>query len=306
MGMRTYGFGVVLGVLLLPTATLASDAPPVQQASMLVSGTIGVDPHGAVTAYTLQDADKLPPAVVQLIKESVPAWRFKPGVSGGVALSASTGMSLRIVANIADAQHATISLAGEYFGCPSGMSTKRSPMICPVGQYPSYRVVNPPTYPVAAARSGIEGKVFLVLQIGADGHVLQSAVRQVDLYTKKFFPASSRALLAHAALDAASKWTFNVPTRGAAAAAGKWDVNVPVTFDLERPLQLPGDLNYVRPKHSLWRAYFSGPISPIPWVDRATKAPPGMRGDAIAGNGLFMADPRFVLLTPPTQAAPGA
>lgn len=304
MNKLTCGLGMALCVLALPTVAAAADASR-QQASMVVAGTITVDPQGDVTNYTLNDAAQLPPAVVQLIKETVPAWRFKPVMRDGVAVNASTGMSLRIVADIIDAQHATIRLAGEYFGCAAGMSAELSAKVCPAGAYLSYRAVDPPKYPVAAERSLIEGEVFLMLQIGADGHVLQSAVRQVDLYTEADIPATARSLLAHAALDAAKTWTFNIPTRGASATAGKWVVNVPVNFTLKRPLQLPGDLNYVRPPNTLWRAYIPGPVNPIPWVDDAAKGA-AVHGDAVAGNGPFLADGRFVLLTPSAKAAPGA
>lgn len=301
MKMTRRFIGLALATaMVFPVLAMATDAPHVQ-ASMLVSGTISVDPHGVVTGYTVKDADKLPSAIRQLIKDTVPAWRFQPVMHDGVAVSAATGMSLQIVADFADPEHATIRVRGEHFGCAADMSAQQSSAICPAGAYPSYRAISPPRYPIAAERARIGGEVFLMLQVGADGQVLQSAVRQVDLYIEASDPASARSLLAHAALDAAKSWTFNVPTRGAAVKAGKWVVTVPVNFEM----RLAGDPIYVRSKHSLWRTYIPGPVNPIPWVDDAAKAS-GTHGDAVAGNGPFLSDGRFVLRTPSTHAAPGA
>lgn len=295
--------GLAFGVSLIPMMGLAADTPQ-EQASMVVAGTITIDPHGAVTGYTLQDTAKLPPPVVQLIKETVPAWRFSPVMEKGVAVSASTGMSLRIVADIADAKHATISVAGESFGCAAGDSVEMSPALCPVGEEPSYREAKPPQYPFDAARMGAQGEVFLVLQVAADGHVLREAVRQVNLYVNSPDPAWCRKILANAALDAAKNWTFNAPAIGPGAGKHEWMVSVPINFTLSHhsgssdPSSSPTNA----PK---WLVYLPGPVNHIPWVDDVAKDA-AANGDAVAGSAPFIADGRFVLLKPTQRTAPGA
>lgn len=296
MGITKSGCCVLLGAMVLPTLAFASSTPP-QQASMVVSGIITVNPQGGVATYTLHDPGRLPAAVVQLIKQTVSDWRFKPVLDHGAPVTASTGMSLRVVADIADPEHATIQIDGASFGCDAGQARKLLPAACPQGAAVSYRQADPPVYPIQAARAGIEGEVFLVLQIGPDGHVVRAAPWQVDLYVRPNNPARGRQWLAQAAEDAAMQWRFNVPTQGPKASAGKWIVTVPLDFTLDRHNAM-ADLTGTQPQPPLWRAYFPGPINSIPWDAAPVSGKPAGH-DAVAGGSLFMRDSRFVLLTPP-------
>lgn len=293
MKMRMLGVGVVLCVL-APALAMATAAPQ-EEASIVVTGTITVNPQGGVAAYTLHDSAKLPPVVLQIIKQTVPAWRFEPVVENGVAVTASTGMSLRVVADVSDPQHATIRVAGENFGCAAGLASELLPAACTAGATITYRQATPPRYPVDAAGAGASGEVFLALQIGSDGHVIQAAVRQVNLYVKLSDPVEGRKLLADASLRAAKLWTFNVPSEGPAAAAGKWVVFVPVNYTLAK-VNLFSDMTGTAPKAPLWRAYIPGPIHPIPWDGESTSGA-AANADAVAGDKPFLRDGRFVLLT---------
>src|SRR5690606_24297917 len=84
----------------------------------------------------------------------------------------------------------------------------------------SSKNMNPPQYPPAAARAGIEGTVVLVIDVAATGNV-----------TDVSFETSSRNRdLDRAAMQAARRWRFNPSVVNGQKAAGR--VRVPVTFQL--------------------------------------------------------------------------
>ena len=299
MNMRTFGLAAALGILVMPALALATDAPPQRRATMVVTGTITVDPQGAIANYTLHDSGRVPPSVLNLIKRTLAAWRFKPVVANGDPVTASTGMSLRIVADISDPQHATVRVGGASFGCAAGPARKLLPAACPEGASITYRHTTPPPYPSSAARSGVSGEVFLLVQVGPDGHVIHAEARQVNLYAIVADPAEGRQVLADAAQAAAKDWTFNVPTEGPAATAGKWVVTIPINFVMDAPVDAATG---VRRRAPLWRVYIPGPIHSVPWYAPSASGTTG-NTDAVAGDSPFMSDSRFVLLTQPRDPA---
>lgn len=271
--------------LFLPALVLAAE--PHVEGSMLVTGTITVNPQGGVQGYTVRDLDKLPPAVRQIIQTTVSRWQFLPIMAGGKAVTAEAGMSLRIVADMVDRTHATIRVAGAEFGCDARPKSNL-PGECPAGTAIRYAHREPPGYPMDAARARVGGEVFLVLQIGRDGHVAQAAVRQVNLYSMTEWPAHYRKDLAEASLRAARKWQFSVPTKGPNAAKDYWVVQVPVNYTLGPCCSAP------KRRYGQWNAYIPGPVQTIPWAHNHT----GGSGDAVADNGQpFTRDSRFVLET---------
>jgi hypothetical protein len=273
--------------LFIPALGLA--AQPHVEGSMLVTGTITVNPDGGVRSYTVQELDKLPPAVRQIIQTTVSRWQFVPITAGGKAVAAEAGMSLRIVADMVDAQHATISIAGAAFGCDARPKSNL-PGECPAGTAIRYVRRQPPSYPVDALKARVGGEVFLVLQVGRDGRVAQAAVRQVNLYSMTDRAAHYRDVLAEATLRAASKWQFRVPTAGPDAAKDHWVVQVPVNYTIGFPARaITG--------YGQWNAYFPGPVQDVPWDHDGTSGASSTSGDAIANGGLFVRDTRFVLKT---------
>jgi hypothetical protein len=69
------------------------------EASMLVEGTPGITPGGTALAYSLDQAEELPPAVVQMIAKAVPRWTFKPVLVDGKPVAAKAKVHLRVVAS---------------------------------------------------------------------------------------------------------------------------------------------------------------------------------------------------------------
>ncbi|KAF1703069.1 energy transducer TonB [Pseudoxanthomonas suwonensis] len=84
----------------------------------------------------------------------------------------------------------------------------------------SSKNMNPPRYPPAAARAGIEGEVILVIDVDANGNVTNVTVEK----------SSRNRDLDRAAIEAARKWRFNPATVGGQKSAGR--VRVPVNFTL--------------------------------------------------------------------------
>ncbi|MDE2225055.1 MAG: energy transducer TonB [Xanthomonadaceae bacterium] len=274
--------------LFIPALGLAAE--PHVEGSMLVTGTITVNPQGGVQSYAVQGLDKLPLSVRQIIQTTVPGWQFVPIMADGKAVTAEAGMSLRIVADMVDAQHATIRVAGAAFGCDARPKSNL-PGECPAGTAIRYVHRQPPDYPIGALQADVGGEVFLVLQIGRDGHVSQAAVRQVNLYSRTDSPAQYRKVLANAALRAASKWQFSVPTTDPNATKDHWVVQVPVNYTLGPCCSVPAH------RYGQWNAYLPGPVQNIPWDHENTSGASRTSADAIASGGLFVRDTRFVLKT---------
>lgn len=80
--------------------------------------------------------------------------------------------------------------------------------------------MNPPRYPPAAFRAGIEGQVTLTVDVSADGAVTSVAIAKT----------SGNRDLDRAAMEAARKWRFNPAQENGVGMAGR--VSVPVTFAL--------------------------------------------------------------------------
>jgi protein TonB len=78
-----------------------------------------------------------------------------------------------------------------------------------------------PPYPLAARRLGLQGRVLLAVQVGADGVCNQVLLKR----------SSGHAVLDDAALGTVRRWRF-IPARRGDEAVASW-VDVPVTFRIE-------------------------------------------------------------------------
>ena len=282
---------VLLLMLLLPMLACASGTPI--EASMVVNGTITVNPDGSVRGYALDKENTLPSYVRQIVQKTVSGWMFVPVKTDGKAVTARTGMTLRLVADWHDKEHATIWVAGAEFGCDSWRTSREYTETCPSGSMVTEAQRTPPHYPTDAAFHGVGGEVFLVLDVGRDGRVMRAAVRKVDLYSMIPRQPKYRKVLADASLTAARKWKFHVPTVGPEADRDHWIVVVPVRYKF----QMSGTGTLLRKPRSQWTAYVPGPVNNIPWADEDEGGAAGS-GDAVAGSGVFVRDTRFELKTP--------
>ncbi|MDI9238328.1 protein tonB [Lysobacter sp. LF1] len=236
------------------------------EASMLVKGTIDIDPQGQVVEYHLEQAASLTPALLGIVDRRIRAWQFEPVLLDGRAVRARSPMQLRLVTK-KDGENYLFRIAGATFGS-----------VDKEGESPTYDgKLRPPRYPEGAVFNRVGGTVYLVLRIGRDGSVEAAVAEQVNLRSigtereMKLF----REMLADSAIYTSRRWKFNFPTRGEDADAPFVSVRVPVDFIAP---------NMTDTKPGEWQAYVPGPRQDVPWRDwdAAMESP-----DAIASGGVY-------------------
>jgi Gram-negative bacterial TonB protein C-terminal len=263
---------------LLAGAALAGDPGAVRkqvEASMVVTGSIGVTQQGTVRAYTIDHPEKLPPLIIDLIGKSVPRWTFQPVLRDGRPVVAKANMSLRLVARPTGDGKFEIAVRSAYFGDDShGIRQDKS---------------TPPRYPKQAIRGRVEGTVYLALRVDREGNVADVAAQQVNLRVVAGDNEMKRwrDVFAKATVDAARAWTFT-PAEASDHALYR-DVRVPVSYELsEGPIAK-------KPVYGQWETYVPGPQEPVPWSDTDRMLTGGV--DALPGDGVYGA-PSLSLLTP--------
>ena len=245
------------------------------EVTMLLTGTIDIEPGGSVSSYALDDRAKVPDYVQSMVDREIPAWRFEPTLRDGLAVPVRSPMNLRVVARPVEGDSFQLSIAGVSFGKYSDDAT----------DYVTRGRLRPPSYPVEAEMAGGKGTVYLVLRINREGRAEDMFVEQVNLTTlgTEAQMATVREVLSKAATDAAWKWTYHPPTTGEHVDDDYWAVRVPVEFRLydDKPAA-----------YGRWEAYLPGPRATAAW------AQDGVSPDAIAGGGLHPVGSGPKLLTP--------
>lgn len=266
----------LLGAMALASSTTAFAATSTAlvrksvEMSMLVTGTIDIGADGSVIKYSLDQPDKLPPAVKALAEQGVPSWRFEPVMVDGEVVSARAKMGLRVVANKQDNGNYTVGIRSTSFGDEGGAK----------GETVTAVKMAPPRYPEAAYMSGVQGTVYLILKIGRNGKVEDLQSQQVNLRVLGNASQMQRArdLLARAATTGAKGWTFAPPTKGAAVAEPFWSLRVPVNFELLDA----GETKSKAEAYGGWQAYVPGPHTEASWTnDEEAKTSP----DALVADG---------------------
>lgn len=105
-----------MGALSCAMPALAGTPPPQAEASMLLAGSITIDPQGAVQSYIVDKQASLSAPIRQLLSRNVSLWRFEPVIDHGHAAAAKAAMHLRIVATSTDKDHYALRIAGQWFG----------------------------------------------------------------------------------------------------------------------------------------------------------------------------------------------
>lgn len=212
-------------------------------------------------------------------------------------------MSLRVVAYQTKPGHYVATIDGAVFGDDAAESTESSEGVH--RGWLTYNHAPPPQYPMDLAQNGVSGMAYVVVKVNRQGRVAQAAVWQVDLrgLADETQLERWRRELGQASLKAVRNWTFNIPNTGKGAAQKQWFVTIPVNYVLKVYGEPDGTVG--NPRYGQWDAYVPGPIQPIPWAkDDATRTASNDSPDAVPDNGKpFVADTRFVLLTPIGNAA---
>lgn len=237
------------------------------EASMLITGTIGIAPDGMVSDAVLDSPEKIPPGVVDMVQEQVRDWRFEPIVIDGKAVHAQTKMSVRIASKKLDGDRLTVGIRSAVFGDP-----EKEPKELRV----TSKVMNPPRYPVDAAKSGVSGTAYLLLRIGRDGRVEDAVAEQVNLrvVATEGVMARWRRVLGNAATNNAKNWQFVPPTEGDKADEPYWVLRTTVDFFLMDSL----------PQYGQWQLYVPGPREVPEWGREEF----GTGSDALADGGVYM------------------
>jgi hypothetical protein len=280
MHMKRWIAGLLCAVVsCVALASGWSDVRKSAQASMLVTGWIEVMPDGSVHDYTIDRQEKIPPAVLELIHNNVPAWKFK--VDGKEAVIERASMNLRIVAKQVDEQHDSIAIASAFFGDGHGLGS----------DHVSYKNKIIPTYPTQAVNARVDGTVYVLVRINRQGAVEDAAAEQVNLgeYGTENEMRHYRKVLADAALGAIRQWTFNLPTTGAHVSDSHWDIRIPVAFNLHEFGKPEPDM------YGKWEGYIPGPRTPIPWLQTPAASTQG--SDAIPAGSISQADEHLRLTT---------
>lgn len=267
--------------LLLAGTAFASDddASHRIEASMVVTGWVQVAPDGSVIRYTLDQQDKLPAPVVEVLGKTVPGWKFHPILVDGKPVVADAKLSLRVVAVPLGNDQYRLRVDGATFGDKSSTGSVH------------YKVQKPPQYPRVALRARTGAIVYLALEVDRSGKVEQAIAQQVDLRAKgnEVTMHLLRDAFATASVDAVKAWTFTIPESGPEATQDHWTVRIPINFNIR-------DSDSARPRYGQWTSYVPGPVQSTPWEQ--DQVADGNNADAIPGDGVFTPDKRFALLTP--------
>jgi len=246
-----------LGCLVfLGWSTLAWSASPERpSASMVVTGVLDINPDGSVRGYTVDQPAKLPSVVLDVLKQTVPGWRFQVDIARPAIARAR--MSVRVVATPVGKTGFSIRVEGVDFNDDGT---------------PAAETINPrdtpnPAYPQEAIKARTAVTVYVLLRVGRDGKVAEAGAEQVN-FTLACPPDEREGLtkvFVRATLMTLRRWTFDVPTKGPYVHAAYWDVRVPVIFSL---LEAGGRVEPT--KYGSWEAYLPGPRRPLAWVTDQT------------------------------------
>lgn len=254
---------------------------------MLIRGTIAVAPDGSVAKFSIEQDDKLPPAVREMLAKAIPAWKFAPVAVGSAQGEAQAPMGLRVVAQPVGKGSYKIGVVSAWFGQVAGNPAETI----------SFRHEVAPGFPMNAARAGVTGTVYALVQIGPDGKVLDAVAAQVDLriLASDEQLAAWRKVFADYTVDALRKDSFNVPSSGPQAGKPYWVAGVQVSYYLLGSY-VPASAR--EPLYGHWQTYVPGPLHKPAWVQDPQLA---SSANAMPAGGIRVASTQLHLLTPLTM-----
>lgn len=293
MGIRIIQ-GVIAGIVLLASGFAGARGPAAVrkqvEASMLVTGSIQVDGEGKVAGFSLDQKEKIPVGVVNMLDKALPTWRFEPVLVAGRPADVTTDMSVRLVAKKLDDGDYSVSIRSAGFGDHADRNPK---MVKSEGkskvESSCTASLRAPRYPDIAARSGVASSVYLLLKTDRDGRVLDVIAEQVNLkvVADEHSMARWRKIFTDASLAQARKWCIPPSGEKQADAGAYYVARVPVLFHFD-----------ALPRYGQWEAYVPGPRLPNPWeADREGVA---FSPDTLLPGRIYFAGAGLKLLTDPS------
>lgn len=197
-------------MLVLPAAAGALDAKSPSSPSPVTlhaSAAITIEPDGGISSFAWKDENEDVLQVARLVEPRVRAFQFEPGRIDGVPAVTDTTLRVTLRATPDAAGNWAISIADAATGAAV------------VSQLP-------PTYPIEAARDGIEAEVVSEIEVGADGRaqVLSTG------YESSAKGAAGRREFLRASSAAIASWRYEPERVGGHPVAGR--MRVPITFCL--------------------------------------------------------------------------
>jgi len=248
------------------------------EATMMVSGTLSVDEAGNVTANAIDHPEQLPAAVVQLVQQTLPTFRFQPVLHDGKPQPVHALMNLVVAANQVDPKHVAIRIRSARFSETGSASSEQISV--------DHRGLL--RFPEEAIKAGVGGTVYVAVRIDRSGHVLDAQVQQVNLRVVDNTRQMKhwRDEFAKPTLAAMRRFTFNVPTGGAHADDQSFTGILPVSYYVD---------NQGPPKYGQWDPYVPGPRQDITWLDDEEAG----ANEAIPDGAFAQTGTDMKLLTPP-------
>lgn len=282
------GVALLLTALCMGVTAQAGNARAARkqvESSLLVKGSITIAADGSVLAHTLDPKAPLGDALQKFVDGNIAAWRFDPVMVDGRVVTAKVPVSMLLVATPAQDGGLSVSIASTHFGTREDL---------PSTETVTRVKLTPPQFPRNALYMGGSGTVYVIVQVGRDGTVINADAEQVNLRVAGTDGemATLRKEFTIASLRAARTWTFTPPVTGSEAGKSTWLVRVPVTFVADGRRTKPA-------KPGQWDSYIPGPRNmDMPWASEELKT--AGAPDALSEGGVYPLQQGAKLLTPPT------
>lgn len=267
------------------------------ESSLIVRGHVLVEEDGSVSGWELEQPEKLPPGVVQLVEQVMPTWQFDPVVIDGQPRSGKASMRLRLVANPNGDGTYRVGIEQGYFGKEAfswnqserGRLSAQERKTLQDNSVPSTARQARLEYPERALAMGVQGTVYLVVRFGRDGRAQDVVAEQVNLWTwgTEKEMENARDILATSAVRGVRRWTFRPPTTGELVDRDSWVGRIRVDYTMGGRR----DQEYGR-----WHTYIPGPRQQVDWMtdDLGAHGSP----ELAAGDGFSPAGQGLTLRTP--------
>ena len=279
---RLFAALLCLGVALSAHAGKKENADDVirrqAESSLLVNGHVTISADGKVLDHSLDNVDTLPKGIIDFTASLASKWTFEPVALTGAQATRSR-MSLLYVVRRLDDDRRTLELRGASFEAD----------LPPEARVTVARRGRTPAYPGDLAAQEIDATVYLQLQVGRDGKVMNIDASHVNLRTigSEAQMAKWREQFSRASILAVRGWTFQPPTTGPGVDAPHWFGTIPVLFS---------GFGTPEPKPGKWETYIPGPRKVIPWLD--SKGLTADQIDALAPNQFHSAGNNRRLTSP--------
>lgn len=250
--------------LLLPLAVIAEKPLPIYE--LQATGEIRIGPDGHVRDYELKS--DLSPAIAEIVDRQVRSWTFDPILVDGKPVIAETRLALGLEAMPSGDGKYALRIEHVWFGQPT-----------------QEHQMEPPRYPMSAARTGLGAKVVLVLRLDPQGNVIDVFPEQTSLTASgsERMAKKWREIFEKTSIAAARKWKFEI-TETIGGKPIESTIRVPVTFIMDDD----------RKPATRWQAFVPGPVHPVPWVDSDSLAT-GPSRDTLEDGDLQSLSSRFKL-----------